>query len=501
MNGDLVGRQIGDFQILRRLGRGGMAEVYAARQLSLQREVAIKVLLDELCRDQGYVKRFRREALAAAKLNHANIVMILDVGELPRSNPQAFPRPYIVQELIDGENLRETLGRTGVMQEDDVRLVMLAVASALDESSAAGITHRDIKPENILRSSTGAIKIADFGLARLKVNDQSGQMDLTGDGLALGTPRYMSPEQIQGRPVDVRSDLYSLGVTAYHLASGRPPFDADDPVALAVKHLHDSPRPIDLVLDEAGYKTAVSTELSQIIDRLLAKTPEQRYQSPIELIQALGAAHTADSRSSITRRDSLTRRLDELAKIQRRYQRNKRWSVVAGTATAVMIAIGTFSFVRYQNHVHVLAKLRPAAVSIQPTSEEQFLLAISRNDIPGWTAVGDYFGESPDPADRQRVIESRIQLARVLGRAGRDQDQLNILRATIEDADASRLHRVVALAEMEPLLGQNERRIEIREDCATQFGELAELSPDDAKIAWSLISEEMRMKMSLKPPR
>lgn len=501
MNGDLVGRQIGDLQILRRLGRGGMAEVYAARQLSLQREVAIKVLLDELCRDQAYVRRFRREALAAAKLNHANIVMILDVGELPALDSQSLPRPYIVQELITGENLRETLSRTGAMSEENVREVLLAVASALDVSSAAGITHRDIKPENILQSDAGAIKIADFGLARLKLNEQSGQMDLTADGLALGTPRYMSPEQIQGKPVDVRSDLYSLGVTAYHLASGEPPFTADDPVALAVKHLHETHPSIESVRAANGDGESISQDLCQIIDRLMAKSPQSRFQTPVELIRSLGFDGSAASRSAVTHRDHLTRRLTELSKIQRKQQRRSRLITIASVVAAMIGLAASFVWFRQQSRFEVLATLRPSAVPVQSTIEEQFLLAISRNDVPGWAAVGQHFGDSKDPDDQLRVIESQIQLSRVLGRDGQHREQIRVLGDTVQDGGASRLQRVVALATLEPLVDDNQQRISIRDDCARQFGELADLSPSDAKVAWSLIPESLRLKMDLKPPR
>ena len=156
----LVGSRLGDYQVLRKLGRGGMADVYAARQLSLGREVALKVLRPDFARDNDYIQRFRREARAAAKLNHPNIVQVYEVGSVDSIH-------YLVQELIDGENLRQSLDRTGVIGTEEAIEVLVGVASALEVASEAGITHRDIKPENVMRSLRGLIKVADFGLARI----------------------------------------------------------------------------------------------------------------------------------------------------------------------------------------------------------------------------------------------------------------------------------------------------------------------------------------------
>ncbi|EMI20186.1 serine/threonine protein kinase with PASTA sensor(s), partial [Rhodopirellula maiorica SM1] len=193
-----------------------MADVYSARHLSLGRDVAIKILRSDFARDKDYVTRFRREAKAAAKLNHPNIVQVYDVGSVDSFH-------YIAQELVDGENLRSVLSKRGSLTTDEAIDVIVGVASAIEVASEASITHRDIKPENIMRSDRGIVKVADFGLARLGLDVDATRGDLTQAGLTLGTPRYMSPEQVQGHTVDVRSDLYSLGVTMYHLIAGRPP--------------------------------------------------------------------------------------------------------------------------------------------------------------------------------------------------------------------------------------------------------------------------------------
>ena len=274
----LVGCRLGDYQILRKLGRGGMADVFAARHLTLGREVAIKVLRTEYARDADYIKRFRREARAAAKLNHPNIVQVYDVGSVGTNH-------FMAQELIDGKNLREHLDRHGTLDESDAIEVLVGVGSALQVAAEAGITHRDIKPENIMRSSRGIIKVADFGLARLGPDVDASRADLTQAGFTLGTPRYMSPEQVQGNQVDARSDLYSLGVTMYHLLAGRPPFEADDPLALAVMHLHDRPTP----LDRARGKNDLPEWLIAVVNRLMTKLPSDRFQSPSELLDAVNA--------------------------------------------------------------------------------------------------------------------------------------------------------------------------------------------------------------------
>ena len=272
----LVGSQLAGYLILSRLGRGGMADVYAARDMNLERDVAIKVLRPDLARDRDYITRFRREAKAAAKLNHSNIVQIYEVGE-------NASRHYIAQELISGQNLKEYLDRNGAIAPDQAIEILFGVASALDAAAVEGITHRDIKPENVMWSKAGEVKVADFGLARLGNDADGSRADLTQAGLTLGTPRYMSPEQVQGRPVDPRSDLYSLGVMMYHLLAGRPPFEADDPLALAFAHVNETPKPLDRV---RGNKE-VPEWMIAIVAKLLRKDPLERFQSPGELLDTL----------------------------------------------------------------------------------------------------------------------------------------------------------------------------------------------------------------------
>src|SRR5262245_53658712 len=233
---DLSGRRLGDYQLLRRLGRGGMAEVYLAEQLSLKRQVAFKVLKGSLAGDDAYIRRFHHEAQAAAKLVHANIVQIHEVGCIDGIH-------YIAQEYVSGQNVKQLLARRGQGLEPALTVSILRqVAAALHKASEQGIIHRDIKPENIMLAQSGEVKVADFGLARVASQEA---MNLTQVGITMGTPLYMSPEQVEGKPVDPRSDIYSLGVTCYQMLAGHTPFDGDTALAIAVQHLKNEPKRLE----------------------------------------------------------------------------------------------------------------------------------------------------------------------------------------------------------------------------------------------------------------
>ena len=225
---DLTEQTLGEFRILRRIGRGGMSEVYLAQQTSLNRNVALKVLRPDLVSDQTHVKRFRTEALAAAGLNHPNIVQVFSVGTENGIE-------YIAQEYVQGYNLRQYLVRKGPPDLPMALHIMKQIASAFSAAAQAGIVHRDIKPENIMVTPKGRVKVADFGLAQLTL--QGERVNLTQVGITMGTPLYMSPEQVNGSNVDHQSDLYSFGVTAYHMLSGSPPFRGETAVSVAVQHI------------------------------------------------------------------------------------------------------------------------------------------------------------------------------------------------------------------------------------------------------------------------
>jgi serine/threonine protein kinase len=268
---ELTGRQLGDYQLLRRLGRGGMAEVYLAEQVSLRRQVALKVLRGDLSGDATYVQRFHLEAQAAASFVHANVVQIHEVGCFDGVH-------FIAQEYVQGQNLRQLLAKSG---PPDVRLsviIMRQVAAALHQAAQRGIVHRDIKPENIMITRSGQVKVADFGLARMR---NAEALQLTQKDVTMGTPLYMSPEQVEGKPLDTRSDLYSLGVTCYHMLSGVPPFRGETALGVAVQHLKSEPPRLETL------RPGLPPAIPRIVHRLFAKDPAQRYATPAELLRDL----------------------------------------------------------------------------------------------------------------------------------------------------------------------------------------------------------------------
>jgi eukaryotic-like serine/threonine-protein kinase len=311
---DLVGKKLKDFYVLRRLGRGAMAEVYLAQQLSLGRQVALKVLNADLARDPNYVRRFHHEARAAAALVHAGIIQIYEVGQDNNIH-------FIAQEYVAGRNLGEVIRTHGSLAPQLVLDILRQVAAALGKASSQGIVHRDIKPENIMLAGSGEVKVADFGLARVAGD---GGANLTQVGVTMGTPLYMSPEQIEGRDIDSRSDIYSLGITAYHMLSGEPPFGGDSPLAVAVQHLNQ-PAP-----SLAARRANVPASLAAAVQRMISKKPGDRFRDPVMLLDELNvvlregmdqgwaAAPTQGSLAQILQtadeRAVATSRLDELMK-------------------------------------------------------------------------------------------------------------------------------------------------------------------------------------------
>jgi len=270
---DLSGESIGDYQVLRRIGRGGMAEVYLAAQASLQRRVALKVLNPDLASDPIYVKRFQNEARAAAALVNANIVQIHEVGCIDGLH-------FIAQEYVSGQNLRQVLDKQGPMAAGVAVNIIRQAGAALHKAAQAGIVHRDIKPENIMLSRDGEVKVADFGLSRVI---EGGDLNLTQAGMTMGTPLYMSPEQVEGRPVDFRSDLYSLGVTCFHMLAGEPPFTGDTPLNVAVQHIKNDPPSLE------ERRPDLPPGLCKIVHQLLSKQPGDRFQTAAAMLRELRA--------------------------------------------------------------------------------------------------------------------------------------------------------------------------------------------------------------------
>ncbi|NBO97407.1 MAG: Stk1 family PASTA domain-containing Ser/Thr kinase [Actinobacteria bacterium] len=252
------------YEIGKRIGRGGMAEIFQARDILLDRPVAIKVLFPEFATDPAFVERFRREAQAAANLNHPNIVGVYDWGKVNNTY-------YIAMEYVNGRTLADILKQSGTLTPMQVCDVMSEVASALISAHQNGVIHRDVKPGNILVSTTGQVKVADFGIARALGSGV--EQGLTQTGAVMGTATYFSPEQAQGASTDQRSDIYSLGVVMYEMLSGSAPFTGENAVAIAYKQVHEQAMPLNQRV------ATVPPEVAAIVAKCMQKSPDDRYSS------------------------------------------------------------------------------------------------------------------------------------------------------------------------------------------------------------------------------
>ncbi|MCM2388899.1 protein kinase domain-containing protein [Streptomyces albipurpureus] len=266
--GSLAG---GRYQLRDLLGEGGMASVYLAYDSALDRQVAIKTLHSELGREQSFRERFRREAQAVAKLSHPNIVSVFDTGE---DELGGALMPYIVMEYVEGQPLGSVLHadiqQHGAMPADKALKVTADVLAALETSHEVGLVHRDIKPGNVMMTRRGVVKVMDFGIARAM---QSGVTSMTQTGMVVGTPQYLSPEQALGRGVDARSDLYSVGIMLFQLLTGRLPFDADSPLAIAYAHVQEDP------VAPSTINRSVTPAMDALVARALKKNPNERFPS------------------------------------------------------------------------------------------------------------------------------------------------------------------------------------------------------------------------------
>ena len=287
--------QIAGYRLLEQLGEGAMGSVYKARQLSLDRDVAVKVLAAELVQDEKAVERFMVEARAVARLNHTNIISGIDVGD-------AGGIKYLVMEYADGMTVDTLLKRGGAMDEERALMIAQQMARALDHAHRNDLIHRDVKPANVILTKDGVAKLCDLGLARLDAGPGE-------DTTRMGTAAYMSPEQARGAGrVDERTDVYSLGATLYHMLTGRPPFEAADAQAVMMGHLAEVPTSPNVVRPD------VSPETSMLVLKLLEKQPGDRVQTAKELadlcgtrireLQALRGAQPAGSSGAVAARPS-----------------------------------------------------------------------------------------------------------------------------------------------------------------------------------------------------
>jgi len=267
---ELTGEQLSNYKIIGKLGKGGMATVYKAHELSLNRVVALKVLSPQLSEDRDYIKRFQREAQAAAQLNHPHIVQVYAIGEEKGVH-------YFAMEYIKGSSLAQIKKEKGVLPPEEAVTVIKQVADALAEAHGVGLVHRDIKPSNIMIDALGRAKVTDFGIAYVS----HAQTKLTREGSIIGTPEYLSPEQCEGKTVDRRSDIYSLGVTLYEVLTGKTPYEADTPVSMLMKIVKGDFPPISEV------NPNVPAPLRDIVEKMMQTDPNKRYGDMEKVKKAL----------------------------------------------------------------------------------------------------------------------------------------------------------------------------------------------------------------------
>jgi hypothetical protein len=275
----LIGKTIGQYQIVELAGQGGMATVYKAYQPSLNRYVALKVLPEYLAHDDEFVKRFKQEATAAAALRHPNIIVIYDIGE-------AGSVHYIATEFLEGQTLDAVLKQSGALPLPRVVKIVAQLTSALEAAHQQNLIHRDVKPSNVFLNAKDHVTLMDFGIVKAVSSTR-----LTRTGLLVGTPEYMSPEQAEGQALDGRSDLYSLGVVVYQMLTGQTPFTAPTPNAVLYAHVNRPPTPLSRL------NQAVPQSVEAVVLRALAKKPADRFQSVAEFATALEQAASQASAS------------------------------------------------------------------------------------------------------------------------------------------------------------------------------------------------------------
>jgi serine/threonine-protein kinase len=442
-NRDLTGMNLGDFRVERMLGRGGMGEVYLATQISLNRQVALKVLRPDLLTKENYLKRFEVEATTVAKLNHPNIVHVYTLGNVDGIR-------FIAMEYVQGTNLRDYLAKKGALDIPLALSIMKQAATAVGAAGEIGLVHRDIKPENLMVTKRGQVKVADFGLCR---NQDTAPLNLTQPGVTMGTPLYMSPEQAQGKPCDHRSDLYSLGATFYHMLAGCPPFRAETPIAVALKHLKDQPISMMVLRPE------IPPEIDRLVLKLMEKDPANRFQSAAEMLKELAKAKEAinattgataapdistgiptangdpGARSGVSGTEARTVQGSTSLALSGGREPLARPSSKPWIAVACLCLIAGLACGWFMRPTDLLAANAPepptpglwiapdwSAIPNQPTAEAQFDYAMFRAQPEeaeaAWVAVAGYH-----PRSHEWIAQSYIQLARHLLR-NRDADRL-----------------------------------------------------------------------------
>ena len=386
-------QQLAGYEIGELVGKGGMGEVYRARQISMDRVVALKILAPRLVKqDPIFAKRFVDEARAAGRLNHPNIIAVHDVGKAPMPGATGEPDlDYFSMEYVDGESVKEVIERLGICPLSVVAQVTQGMSEALVYAEAQGIVHRDIKPDNIMITNGGVVKLADLGLAlQLGGEEIVGEKDDQGRGKVMGTPLYMSPEQARALPVDSRSDQYSLGATIFHMLTGKPPFKGDNAKVIMRAHVFDP------VPDPKEINPDVPEGWRQLAMRLLAKTPEERFPTAIAMRAAVQAAISGHGSPGISRRV----RTNGFANAKERAASMPSWAkyLVYGFAGAVVLMVVAFSIPWGGGHKDPKPPENPVATLPDPQAVAQKLLERVKSQI------------SALPVDHQKAIAALEQL-------------------------------------------------------------------------------------------
>ena len=324
----------GRYRLEAKIGSGGMSTVYLARDQTLDRQVAVKVMHREMSEQPEQLERFRQEARAVAKLSHPNVVSVIDAGE-------DGGHPYIVFEYVEGETLKQRIGRDGALDPQEAIAYAIEIARGLSVAHARKMVHRDIKPQNILIDAEGRAKLTDFGISR-----QLEQDGMTATGRVLGTTDYVAPEQAMGHGADPRSDIYSLGVVLYEMLVGQVPFSADSQVGVAMKHVNEE------LPDVQRRRPEVSAAVALVVERSTAKDPGRRYQHVGEMVDDLSTALEVEAARAGSTTGEATSVLDALPAPKRKLSGRGRWSwaaiggllLVAGGALLAVYLISSGNF-------------------------------------------------------------------------------------------------------------------------------------------------------------
>lgn len=482
---DLTHQSINGYRVLHRLGVGGMAEVYLAFHETLQRHVALKVLRTDLAASPDHATRFLQEARAAASLIHPNIVQVYDVGS-------SGSLQFIAQEYIPGVTLRSLIQRNGTLAACEGLSITLQIASALAKASSLGVVHRDIKPDNILLTSDGEVKVADFGLARAR----SQNSNLTEVGVALGTPLYMSPEQIQGKPVDARSDLYSLGVTAFEMFAGQPPFQGDTPLSLAIQHVQNAPPDLSTIRPD------LDQQIIAIVNTLLAKNTDDRFASATDLIRSIrkvseslalsvSLEHPYPLSGIVVDMPTVigehTTRLQGLAlkTLPEAPTGRSGWSKLPWAYAAIVLAVGVLSAYlssRYDRKpVIEPPQTLVAAVKKQADVREQFFHAMLSNRPADWQAVEKYFPPEDSPIQRNYNVKSWLHIAWSAIAMGNPNDAMQATQKILRTPQVEPIIRVSALIARSLVLQKQGSDRDSAEQMAEAKTEFSSLDENDQK--------------------